>query len=131
MCSYLSDFIFLIKVWPWDDYGHIVGSDRPDWDAPICDKDSNPSDQCISCDWYWSTEYEDKSMPTSCFPWWRAYARPLRSYFMNAAEKLLEGPLQLCRLQARLDRWYEEIKDLVQDKDFKKHFFVIFSSNFH
>ena len=35
----------------------------------------------------------------------RAFAVGLRRYYMNAAEDLLAGPLQPCRINAKLDRW--------------------------
>ena len=48
-------------------------------------------------------------MSPSCFKLIRAFARGLRSEFMEAATQLLDGPFALCRLQAKVDRWHDAI----------------------
>ena len=49
-------------------------------------------------------------MPPSCFKMVRAFARGLRRYYMDAAERLIAGPLQKCRMDAKLDRWTAALK---------------------
>ena len=57
-------------------------------------------------------------MPPSCFKMVRAFARGLRRYYMDAAERLLAGPLQPCRINAKLDRWAAALKPhLDQDEE--------------
>ena len=53
-------------------------------------------------------------MTPSCWKIIRAYARGMRSLFMAAAQRLLEGPLQPCRIAAKLDRWSARIAPFIQ-----------------
>jgi hypothetical protein len=68
------------------------------WDTPIC-----ASGDCFQCKPY--RIGTGQQLPPGCFPGVRAFARGLRSDYMDAANELLSGPLQLCRLQSKIDRW--------------------------
>ena len=103
---------------PWDmdnamkgDMG--VGS----WDLPVCPTSddcyhtsngcAHGSVRCASCAFNPSQmgSFGDPHLGPSCWKAIRAYSRALRSLYVDAAERLLEGPLQPCRLQV----WYPTI----------------------
>eukprot|EP00729_Bicosta_minor_P002337 gene2337-4630_t len=76
------------------------------------------STNCIQCETFATTGGLSQSMPPSCFKMVRAFARGLRRYYMDAAERLLAGPLQPCRINAKLDRWAAALKPhLDQDEE--------------
>ena len=96
------DSEFWLVPWDVDDtfapqgrtsYGAV--REFPAWDEPV--------EACVNYDHFGS------SMAPSCFKLIRAFARGLRSEFMEAATQLLDGPFALCRLQAKVDRWHDAI----------------------
>ena len=72
---------------------------RPDWDQPV--------DNCRT---FSSTNGMSQQVAPSCSPLIRAFARGLRSQYMQAAEELLRGPLGRCRIQSKLDRWQAAVE---------------------
>eukprot|EP00747_Dinoflagellata_sp_TGD_P218003 gnl/TRDRNA2_/TRDRNA2_90320_c0_seq2.p1 gnl/TRDRNA2_/TRDRNA2_90320_c0~~gnl/TRDRNA2_/TRDRNA2_90320_c0_seq2.p1 ORF type:complete len:559 (+),score=75.61 gnl/TRDRNA2_/TRDRNA2_90320_c0_seq2:83-1759(+) len=107
----VRDQQFMVIPWdmdgtfPWDVPGMIsvtnknMVAGRPDFDAPVCE---SGGEQCIQCETYGAMI---KSLPPSCVPIVRTALRGLRSDFMNASYELLAGPLQPCRINAKLERW--------------------------
>eukprot|EP00928_Gymnodinium_smaydae_P039695 TRINITY_DN27054_c0_g1_i1.p1 TRINITY_DN27054_c0_g1~~TRINITY_DN27054_c0_g1_i1.p1 ORF type:complete len:623 (+),score=68.80 TRINITY_DN27054_c0_g1_i1:62-1930(+) len=65
--------------------------------------------ECTKCRGFFTAS--GVQMPPSCFKMVRVFARGLRSYYMNASQRLLAGPLNLCRVQDKLRRWISQIKD--------------------
>ena len=83
--------------------------ERPDWDKAVCAPgDTTAGTDCIKCELFRTTL--SQQMPISCFKMYRAFAVGLRRYYINAAETLLAGPLQPCRVNAKLDRWTAALK---------------------
>jgi len=99
---------------PWDLDSSWVDPDRlaesmgarPDWDKAVCAPGQETD--CIKCETFEGGL--SPSMPPSCFKLVRAFARGLRRYYMDAAATLLAGPLQPCRVNAKLDRWAAALK---------------------
>lgn len=79
------------------------------WDAPICGEETG----CIDCEEAMGWE----QLHPSCTRVSRAFARGLRKEYHEAVRQLLSGPMQLHRVQAKLDRWHDAIRPFVeQDK---------------
>ena len=84
------------------------------WDLPVCPTSgdcyhtsngcAHGSVRCASCAFNPSQMggFGDPHLGPSCWKAVRAYSRGLRSLYIDAAERLLAGPLQPCRLQV----WY-------------------------
>ena len=82
---------------------------RPVFASCLTESPESPENtDCIRCEDYISQL--SPSMPPSCFKMVRAFARGLRRYYVDAAERLLAGPLQPCRINAKLDRWTAALK---------------------
>lgn len=93
---------------------------RPAFDAPVCgpaeQESEDTSSGCILCSAYESTYGLSQSFPPSCFKINRAfYGRGLRKQYMTAAAEMLSGPLRLCRINAKLDRWKALIEEYVAE----------------
>ena len=54
-----------------------------------------------------------KGFSPSCFKLIRAYSRGLRSHYIAAAERLLDGPLQTCRIARKLEQWSAQISPFI------------------
>lgn len=66
------------------------------------------------CSSFESTGGLSQSFPPSCLRINRAFfGRGLRHEYMKRAKQLMEGPLQKCRITAKLERWKAQIQDAV------------------
>ena len=103
-----SDEVVGSQLWfiPWDvddtfpregrtSYGQLPRA-YPEWDVPV--------ESCAA-----GYNHFGQSMAPSCFRLIRAFARGLRSEYMEEAAALLDGPFSLCRLTAKIDRWHAAI----------------------
>lgn len=99
----------VFHIVPWDMDGAFGGTMGVSaWDSPVCPSSSSPPRQsnCANClfDPRRMGGFGDPHLGPSCWKAIRAYTRGLRSLFTEAAERLLDGPLQPCRLLVR-DSW--------------------------
>ena len=89
---------------PWDMDNAMKGSMGVGrWDQPVCSSNYHDTGRCARCafDPTRLGGFGDPHLGPSCWKMIRAYTRALRSLYIDAAERLLEGPLQPCRLQVR------------------------------
>ena len=109
---------------PWDmdnSFGDALPPDqpignRPAFDAPVCDAARQASETsdgtCILCNAFESTGGLSESRPPSCFRLNRAFfGLGLRKHYMEAAADALNGPLRLCNIRNKLNRWKASIED--------------------
>lgn len=123
----------------WDTDSTFIAQDKintllsiwfPRWDHPICDagewsndgfsesgKDADgngnpydPNKKCIGCHAFLGMGGNNKNMPAQCFKLFRAFAHGLRSKYMEAAKELLDGPMDRCRLSAKVKRSQATLK---------------------
>ena len=110
------------KIVPWDldgvlivDLTRAIVGLRPAWDEPVCAPgvEARPG-VCTDCTPFLSTGGLSTQAPPSCFKMVRVFARGLRSEFMEAAFRLVSGPLRHCRIKAKVDRWSAAIAPLME-----------------
>ena len=90
----------------------IMTANVPDWDAPVCPPGVKNA-ACTTCEPYKGALNSDQVAP-SCFKMYRAFARGLRRYYIDASERLLAGPMQSCRIDAKLERWTAALKPFME-----------------
>ena len=94
---------------------------RPAFDAPVCGPSEHAAGYagtsgCILCTPFSSTNGLSKSLPPSCFKINRAFfGLGLRQYFMDAAVEAMTGPLRMCKIRAKLNRWKASIDSAMGD----------------
>lgn len=99
--------------------GERGGSEAGPWDTPICgDGVAEGTDGCIQCQPFASTGGLSQTMHPGCFRLLRAFMRPLRDVYMQAAADALAGPAQSCKLKAKIDRWRSMLaEEMATDAD--------------
>jgi hypothetical protein len=94
---------------------------RPAFDAPVCGPTEQASGDagssgCILCEAFSSTYGLSRSFPPSCFRLNRVFfGLGLRSHYMEAAANAMSGPLRLCRIRAKMERWRASIADAMAE----------------
>jgi hypothetical protein len=83
---------------------HLGGA--KDWDTPV-----GTCSTCQQCETYGTGS--GLQFTAACFQTVRVWARGLRTLYMNAAEELIAGPLQLCRLKAKINRWKAALQSYI------------------
>ena len=113
-----------LRIVPWDldnvltspDNGQEMVGNRGAWDKPICGE--GQTEGCVECSPFTSTGGLSQSMRPGCFRLLRAFMRPLRDEYMQAAEEALAGPAKACKMKAKLDRWADTIRaEMATDVD--------------
>ena len=109
-------------------FQHGRGGEVSEWDTPVCEPEQilapNPSlgiavsrggRTCAQCEITCGSRcHFGFTLSPSCWKVIRAFSRGLRTRWVEAVEQLLAGPMQPCRVSAKLERWAARIAPFIE-----------------